>query len=213
MRKPLTDRQRQIYDYLVECLQGGELTPSLREIGEHFEIASTNGVARHLEALKRKGWITWERNKARAIRLSGLSSARVARSAEGLATYTVPLLGQVAAGTGLLAAENREGDVIVDPDLFGGQDSFALRVQGDSMIEAGIHEGDLVIVRPQRTAHNGDVVVALIDGEEATVKEFRDKGRYIELVPHNEAYEPIIIPKDNENLLIVGKVIGLMRRY
>lgn len=213
MRQPLTARQRQIYDFIVERVQSGNLTPSMREIGSNFGIVSTNGVARHLEALQKKGWVELVPGKARAIKLPGLSSARVARAPEGARSFTVPLLGRVAAGTGVLAAENREGDVLVDPDLFGGTDSFALRVQGDSMIEAGIHPGDLVIVRPQRTAHNGDVVVALIDDEDATVKFYHDKGRYLELRPANEAYEPIVIPKDNLNLMILGKVIGLMRRY
>lgn len=213
MRQPLTARQREIYDFLVECVQAGELTPSLREIGAHFQISSTNGVARHLDALRKKGWISWEAGKARAIRIAALSGAQATRMPDFAGTHSIPLLGRVAAGLGLLANENREGDVVVDPDLFGGGDSFALRVQGDSMIEEGIHEGDLVIVRPQRTASNGDIVVALLGGEEATVKYYYDRGKYLELRPANPSYEPIIVPRDAENMLLIGKVIGLMRRY
>lgn len=213
MRQPLTARQREIYEFLVECIQSGELTPSLREIGAHFQISSTNGVARHLDALRKKGWISWEAGKARAIRIVGLTGLRGARLPEDGALHSIPLLGKVAAGLGLLAEENREGDVVVDPDLFGGGDSFALRVQGDSMIEEGIHENDLVIVRPQRIASNGDIVVALLGGEEATVKYYYDRERYIELRPANPSYEPIVVPRDAENFLLIGKVIGLMRRY
>jgi repressor LexA len=211
--QPLTTRQREIYDFLVHCVQTGELTPSLREIGAHFQISSTNGVARHLDALRRKGWITWEAGKARAVRIVALEGVRPTFLPDPSQHMSIPLLGRVAAGLGLLAEENREGDVVVDPDLFGGGDSFALRVQGDSMIEEGIHEGDLVIVRPQRTATNGDIVVALLGGEEATVKFFYDRGRYIELCPANPSFTPIVVPKENENMLLIGKVIGLMRRY
>lgn len=208
-RTPMTARQKEVYDFLVEKAMAGDVTPSLREIGEKFGISSTNGVARHLEALRKKGYITMDPGKARAIRIPGLDLQRT--RAGGVSS--IPLLGKVAAGLGLLADENREGDVVVDPDLFGGSDdSFALRVRGDSMIEAGIHEGDLVIVRPQRHAKSGEVVVAMV-GEEATVKTYVEKRTHIELQPANEAYEPIVIPRDAENFLLLGRVVGLMRRY
>lgn len=211
MRRPLTKRQREIYDYLVRKAKNREVCPSLRELGERFDISSTNGVARHLEAMMKKGWIHVEPGKARSIQIVDIVNERKAKR-KPPPGHKVPLLGQVAAGYGLLADENKEGDVVIDPDLFGDRDAFALRVRGDSMCDAGIHEGDLVLVRPQRYAKTGDIVVAMV-GEEATVKEYVEKKRHIELRPANEAYEPIIIPKDAENFLLIGKLIGLMRRY
>lgn len=210
-RPSLTDRQREIFEFLRARILSGSITPSLREIGARFEIRSTNGVARHLKALEKKGYITTEHGKARTIRIPGISQTQPTTS-ETSAGFAIPLLGKVAAGLGLLADEHREGELVVDPDLFGGSDTFALRVQGDSMIEEGIHAGDLVVVRPQRTARNGEIVVALV-GEEATVKYFHRRTKYVELKPANPAYEPIIIPHDNPDFMILGKVIGLMRRY
>ncbi len=213
MRPQLTARQKQVYDFLVDKARTGDVTPSLREIGLRFRIASTNGVARHLEALRKKGYIQMDRGKARAIRIVDRVKARSARApASEVERRTIPLLGRVAAGLGLLAEENREGDIVIDPDLFGSSDAFALRVKGDSMIEDGIHEGDLVLVQPQRYASNGDVVVALLN-DEATVKRYFARTNHLELRPANPAYQTIVVPKGAENFLLVGKVIGLMRRY
>lgn len=213
MRGQLTSRQKEIYDFLVQKARAGEVTPSIREIGSRFAIASTNGVARHLEALRRKGFITLESGKARTIRVRPLDRlGATPMPAVKTKGRPIPLLGRVAAGTGLLAQENREGEVMVDPQLFGEGEAFALRVTGLSMQDEGIHEGDFVIVRPQRQAVNGELVVALVD-EEATVKRFFDRGSHIELMPSNEAYQPIVVQKPAPGFMLLGKIIGLMRRY
>jgi repressor LexA len=174
----------------------------MREIGEQFGIRSTNGVEGHLAALERSGLIKRERGKSRGI---------VVRSADRLAV-SIPLLGRVAAGLPLLAPENREGEVIVDLSLFSlksGSNVFALKVQGDSMVNAHIMDGDTLLVRAQAAVHDGDIVVALVDGEATVKRFFREKGR-VRLQPENSSMKPILI--DRGDLLIAGKAIGILRR-
>lgn len=202
MKGKTTERQKAIYDFIQETMARRGRPPTLREIGEKFGIRSTNGVEKHLVALERAGHITRERGKSRGIALAPGSRR----------DSTVPLLGRVAAGIPVLSPENREGDVTVDPSLFdirAAQPVFALGVRGDSMIEAHILDGDTVLVREQATAVNGDIVVALVDGE-ATVKRFFLEDERVRLQPENRTMGPLYI--DQGDLHIIGKVVGVMRK-
>jgi repressor LexA len=178
------------------------MPPTLREIGLQFGIVSTNGVEKHLLALERGGHITRERGKSRGISVMGGSRPAAA----------VPLLGRVAAGVPVLAPENREGDVTVDASLFdikASQPVFALGVRGDSMIEAHILDGDTVLVREQSTAVNGDIVVALVEGE-TTVKRFFLENDRVRLQPENRSMAALYLVRGE--LRIIGKVVGVMRK-
>lgn len=202
MAAEATERQQAIYEFIRETTESRGMPPSLREIGLKFGIRSTNGVDKHLAALERAGLITRERGKSRGIVVAG---ARRAGS-------SVPVLGRVAAGMPVLSPENREGECSVDRELFGirqSQNVFALKVKGDSMIEAHILDGDTVLVREQAEAANGDIVVALVDGD-ATVKRFFLEGGRVRLQPENRAMEPIFV--ESGDLRIAGKVVGVMRR-
>jgi repressor LexA len=205
----LTSRQEEILDYLRIALERGGAPPSYREIGERFGIRSTNGVKVLLDALEKKGFIRRLPGRARALELTSLARELWQ---EPQPTRSVPLLGRVAAGEPILAIEHQEDEIQVDPSWLKGENNFALEVRGDSMIEAGILDGDVVLAQLQETAMTGDMVVALIE-DEATVKfYFPEKGR-IRLQPANERYEPIWVNPGQESFRIAGKVVGLMRRY
>jgi repressor LexA len=201
MLKGLTRRQQQILDYIEDQVEAKGYPPSVREIGSAIGLSSSSTVHSHLTALERKGLVKRDPTKPRALLLANRRPARAA------GTVTVPLIGQVAAGSPVLAVENIE-DEVVWPQGLTPEPSFALRVKGDSMIDDGIHDGDIVLVRQQASADNGDTVVALIE-DEATVKRFyKEKGR-ARLEPANPAYQPIY----SSELAIVGKVVGLIRRF
>ena len=199
---PLTDRQKQIYDFLGVSVRENGYAPSIPEIGSKFKITSTRGVFDHLKALEKKGYI--KRVGKRAIEITSSTGRRALPQSKD-----IPIVGQVRAGTPVLAEENIEGYVPVASELARGEDTFALKVKGDSMIEDGILEGDLVIIRRQETAVNGDIVCALI-GNEATLKRFQRKGNQITLKPANPKYEPIIVPKGEFRIL--GKATGVIRK-
>lgn len=199
---PLTDRQKQIYDYLAETILYKGYAPSIPEIGERFNITSTRGVFDHLKALEKKGYI--RRVGKRAIEITTPSGrSALPQSKE------VPIVGSVRAGTPVLAEENIEGYLPVANELARGEETFVLKVKGDSMIADGILEGDLVIIRRQQTAVNGDIVCALIDNE-ATLKRFQRKGNQITLNPANPKYEPIIVSKGEFRIL--GKATAVIRK-
>jgi repressor LexA len=200
--RPLTARQNEILEYLRGEIDRRGLPPTIREIGDEFGIRSTKGVEDHLAALERKGFIRRERGKSRAIEIKNRPDLRGAR--------VVPLIGRIAAGNPVLAVENHEGTFILDEDLVGAGDNFLLRVVGDSMVKAGILDGDLVVVRQQKTARNGEIVAARV-GDEATVKRFQKDGGAVTLVPENDAYEPIVVDPSSEFELL-GKVVGVYRR-
>jgi repressor LexA len=198
----ITERQKEIYEFIRSTIATRGIAPSIREIGERFGIRSTNGVDKHLAALARIGYITRERGTSRGIALPSGTTA----------PGTIPLLGRVAAGRPILSPENREGECSVDLSLFGirsAQHVFALRVAGESMIEAHILDGDTVLVREQQTAGSGDIVVAMVDGE-ATVKRFFVERDRVRLQPENRALAPLFF--DRGDLRILGKVVGVMRR-
>ena len=204
----LTGRQQEIWEFLVEYVDRHGYPPTGREIGEHIGLASPSTVHAHLANLERAGYLRRDPTKPRALELTGLR--REARSAPDTRVQPLPLLGEIAAGAPLLADEQIEEYVPLPEQLVGGAD-FLLRVKGDSMIEAGILDGDLVIVRKTQTATNGDIVVALVGddegADEATVKRyFRESGR-IRLQPENSALEPIY----STHVEVLGKVVGVFR--
>jgi repressor LexA len=203
----LTKRQQMVLDFITQSISDRGYPPTLREIGSHMGIRSTNGVNDHLRALERKGYLTREDMKSRALR-----PVRAA-AGEGDAVVSVPVVGRVAAGRPVLAEENVEDTVVVDRFFLGNQrEVFGLRVRGDSMIDAGLWDGDFIFVRRQMHADKGDIVVALI-GDEATVKYFHPSPEAIRLVAANEAYAPIIIRRDEfRPTQILGVVIGVYRR-
>jgi repressor LexA len=194
----LTDRQRQIYDFIRHNIEALGYPPTVRDIGKEFKIKSPNGVMCHLKALEKKGLILREGFSARAIQLIGYRRT----GAE------LPLLGLVAAGAPLAAAAQE--DRLNFTELFGGDNHFALRVKGRSMIEDHIDDGDYVVIRQQADAKNGERVVAMIDGE-VTLKRFnRDKDE-VRLEPANGNMEPIVVdPKSDARIL--GVLVGVLRK-
>jgi len=210
----LTKRQEQTLDFIRSSIESRGYPPTLREIGEHMGIRSTNGVNDHLRALERKGYLRREDMKSRALKLvedSHPAPARAAGSDDDI--LDIPVVGRVAAGLPLLAEENVVDTVRVDRMLVrGGREVFGLRVTGDSMIEAGIFAGDYIFVRKQSTADRGDVVVALI-GDEATVKHFYPERDYVRFQPANSKMAPILVrASDFKSTMLLGKVVGVYRR-
>ena len=202
MLTPLTDRQKAIYDFLLKSIREQGFAPSIPEIGRRFKIASTNGVSDHLKALEKKGYI--RRVGKRAIEVVNAFGKRVID-----ASREVPVLGRVPAGKPFLSEENTEGFLSIPSDMGSGK-QFALQVQGDSMIGAGIMDGDRVIVKQQTTAENGEIVCALIDGE-ATLKRFYKKDGVVTLKAENDQYAPIVVAEGE--FRIAGKIVGLVRKF
>jgi repressor LexA len=205
MRPPLTARQQQILDYIDHVVRTTGYPPSIRQIGTALEISSTNGVRAHLKALEKKGYIHRSLRVSRGIAM--LDRVKRVVSASAHEAVAVPILGRVTAGMPILAVENHDGHLALDPSLVKGEQVFALRVEGDSMIEAGILDGDYVLVRQQQSASNGDIVVALLEGDEVTVKRFYREADGIRLQPENARLAPLRVP----NASICGKVTGVIR--
>lgn len=208
----LTKRQAQTLGFIRQSIEERGYPPTLREIGSHMGIRSTNGVNDHLRALERKGYLRREDMKSRALKLvEDMVSQHVAPDNDDL--IEVRVLGRVAAGAPLLAEENVVDTVRVDRMLVrGGQDVFGLRVQGDSMIEAGILNGDYIFVKKQSTAERGEIVVALI-GDEATVKYYYPEKDYVRFQPANAQMAPILVrASDFRSTMLLGKVVGVYRR-
>lgn len=212
-RKALTPRQREVFEFIKERIEQTNRPPTLREIGMRFQISSTNGVRSILAALVKKNYIARSPKLSRGIDLPQAPKEPAQAPAADVKVLEIPIVGRVAAGQPILAVENLEGTVVVDRDFLMRQENvFALRVHGDSMIDAGIHHGDLVFARQQNTAERGQIVVALI-GEETTVKYYYPEAGRVRLEPANEAYGPIIVDMDTPDFSILGRIIGVMRRY
>ena len=212
MPVPLTSRQREILDW-IKAFQGREgMPPTVREIGAAFGMRSTGSVRTHLQALRRKGWLGEKRpgrHRGMGVLHSRLRIEKTPPRGGGL--RQVPILGRVAAGPLLLAEENLEGSLSLDPALLPRSgEVFALRVRGDSMVGAGILDGDLALVRRQETAEAGEIVVAMLDGE-ATVKRFRPEGDRIVLEPENPALRPIVVEPGSGEFRILGRLAGVVR--
>jgi len=201
----LTPKQAKILEFIRNFQAKRGSSPTLREIMERFKFKAIATVQDYLSSLERKGYIRREKDKARSITIIGLK--KTLRD-----IVEVPVLGRVAAGKPILAVENIEGYVAIDKAWAKGNNIFALKVEGDSMIQAGILDKDFVIVKKQPTVENREIACVLIDNE-ATVKRFYKKKDHIELKPENPKYQPIIVTKDTAaNILILGKVIGVFRK-
>lgn len=201
----ISDRQRQILELIHETVQRRGYPPSVREIGEAVGLSSPSTVHSHLSALVEGGYLRRDATKPRAIEVIDSGSDGELRRAP---VRDVPLVGRIAAGSPMLAEEDIEEIFPLPTELVGNEPVIMLRVEGDSMINAGIFNGDLVVVRRQPDARNGELVAALINGEEATVKRFRREGDRVLLIAENPAHEPIVLTAGVE---IVGKVVAVLR--
>ncbi len=198
---PLTRRQKEILDFLRDFLKGQGYSPTLEEIAEHFGISSLNAVYKHLRALQERGFIRRLPHQARSIQLLG---------PEGSTAPSLPLLGYVAAGRAVEVIAGSE-EISVPEAFLTRDESYVLKVQGDSMIEEHIQDGDYVIVERREVARNGETVIALIDGEKATLKKFYREGQQIRLQPANPTLDPIYVSE--ARVQVQGVIVGLMRRY
>ncbi|MCL2326799.1 MAG: transcriptional repressor LexA [Proteobacteria bacterium] len=243
MARNLTRRQANVYRYIVDYIEENQYPPTIREIAEAFDIRSTNGVSEHLKALIRKGFLTKDSAKSRALRPlvphedifvtsededdevlgTTVEAAVTSPSARGqrveesecLRVRPIPVLGRIAAGNPILAEEHIEETLLLDAGIFcRGQDGvYALRVRGTSMIGDGIMPGDIVFIRPQETAENGELIAALVDGS-ATVKRYEKRQGVIYLIPSNPQMEPIVIhPGEVDEFRILGAIRGVLRQY
>ena len=216
--RPLTHRQRQVLDFIRDRVRDTHCPPTVREICDHFDIRSTNGVRVILEALEKKGHLKRSPRLSRGLSVVETPEDRQLPSSEPLSAreeseenlLRIPLLGKVAAGAPILAQENREDTIVVPREMLSVSSAFALRVQGESMREAGILDGDIVFAHPQSEAQVGETVVALL-GEEATVKDYYPERHRIRLQPRNAAMEPIWVSSRSPEFRILGKVVGVFR--
>jgi repressor LexA len=207
MSETLTERQRQILHVIEKSMQERGYPPSVREIGEAVGLNSPSTVHNHLATLQKMGFLRRDPTKPRAIEVRFDTNSEVAM--ERRPSRHVPLIGDVAAGTNVLAQQNVEDLIPLPTDFTGEGELFMLRVRGDSMIDAGILDGDFVVARQQNVADNGDIVVAGIPGEEATVKTFKKSGAKITLIPANSSMEPMVFGADE--VTVFGKVVTVMR--
>jgi repressor LexA len=202
----LSKRQQEILEYIKDEVNKRGYPPSVREIGEAVGLASSSTVHGHLSRLEKKGYIRRDPTKPRAIEILGEEDQFSARQ-EAAGSISVPIIGKVTAGQPITAIENVDEYFPLPDSLVGNDKVFILVVQGDSMIDAGIFDGDKVIVRSQNTASNGEIVVAMTEEDEATVKRFYKEKDHFRLQPENEALEPILL----QHVTILGKVIGVFR--
>jgi repressor LexA len=231
----LTRKQYELLRFIHERLKESGVPPSFDEMKDALDLRSKSGIHRLITALEERGFIRRLKNRARALEVirlpetvaagvtarargfspnvieGSLGRVRTASEDEGGRPVAIPVMGRIAAGTPVAAIQNRSHTVHVPPDILSTGEHFGLEVRGDSMIEAGIFEGDLVILRKADTAETGDIVVALIDDEEATLKRLRKKGASIALEAANPAYETRIFGPDR--VRIQGKLVGLYRKY
>lgn len=212
-KRDLTKRQRQVLDFIRSWVAANPYPPTVREIGQGLSLSSPSTVQAHLKQLESKGYIKRGGSKSRSIELIDPEDGQTTSTAFGSSgdeydngVVSLPLVGRVAAGQPILAEQNIEESIPLPVNLVGDSASFILKVRGDSMIDAGIFDGDYVVVREQRSADNGDIVVALIE-DGATVKAFyKEEGR-IRLQPRNESMEPIYA----RDVTVLGKVVALVR--
>jgi len=229
----LTAKQKELLMFIHERIQDCGVPPSFDEMKEALDLRSKSGIHRLITALEERGFIRRLPHRARALEVIKLpdvamrgrgdgnvlspsafkaaQSGAVGQSGAETAAASVPMMGRIAAGVPISAIENHNGDVECPPDLLGRGEHFALEVAGDSMIEAGIHDGDTVIIKRTDTANNGDIIVALVEKEEATLKRLRKSGGKVLLEAANPAYETRAFGPDQVD--VQGKLVGLIRRY
>jgi repressor LexA len=205
MKNELTERQKEVFEFLKDFLRERGFPPTLREIASHFGLGGPKAPQKTLNILERKGYIRRVPGGSRAIEILSYPQFSLTH------ILSVPIVGRVQAGEPLLAIENIEGYINLDRSLVSSGDVFLLRVQGDSMIEAHIQDGDFALVKPQPNAENGEIVVALIE-DEATIKRIFKKRDLIRLEPANPKMEPIVVKKGEKKITIVGKVVGIFRK-
>jgi repressor LexA len=205
MKNDLTIKQKKVLHFLKSCLQVKGFPPTLREIASHFGLRGPKAPQKTLQILEKKGYIRRVPGGSRAIEM--LLPPLVHKSQ----ILSLPIVGRVRAGEPILAIENIEGYINLDPSLISSDDVFLLRVQGDSMVDAHIQNGDFALVKPQPNAENGEIVVALVD-DEATIKRIFKKRDLIRLEPANPHMEPIVVRKGERRVTIVGKVVGIFRK-
>jgi len=205
----LTKRQRELLNFIEAEVAGRGIPPTVREIGRRFGISSPNGVLCHLKTLEEKGYLKKEPGVSRGIKLvTGISAAGEC------VNNTYPLIGEVAAGLPALAVQSEGESLTLDEAAGARPGDFLLKVKGDSMAGAGINPGDLAVVRPVQELINGEIAVVMVGEEEATVKRYhKEKYGLIRLVPENPAYQPALIDPKKTSVTIVGKVVGVVRRY
>ncbi len=205
-KKDLSPTQERVFSFLKNYLGDRGFPPTLREIASHFGLKGPKAPQKTLNILERKGYIRKIPGGSRAIEILGpppIHSAQI---------LSIPIIGRVQAGEPVLAVENIEGYIHFDRNLVGSGDVFLLRVQGDSMIDAHIQDGDFALVKPQPNAENGEIVVVLVE-DEATIKRIFQNRDLIRLEPANPKMEPIIVKKDEKKVTLVGKVIGIFRKF
>lgn len=203
--KDLTPEQNRIFAFLVDCVKRLGAPPTIREIAVKFGYRSINNVRQHLRLIARKGYIRLQPGRARGIEIAMAMARETGRLIQ------VPLVGAVPAGRPVTAVENIQDYVTLDQNMFRGDGLFTLRVKGDSMRGAGVLDGDIAIVRQQASVSDGDIVVVRID-DDATLKRYFHRGDHIVLHPENEKYEDIVVRSDRE-IAIVGKMVGVIRKY
>ncbi|MFH0996876.1 MAG: transcriptional repressor LexA [Pseudomonadota bacterium] len=201
----LTQRQQQVLDFIVRCIETNGAPPTLREISAHIGTRGTVTALHHIEAIEKKGYLRRREGSARGIVLTG-------KAARSEALVSLPIVGTVSAGLPQPAVESIEGYCAISPEWVKGDGCFFLKVRGESMIEAHILDGDLALIRPQPTAENGEIVVALID-DAATLKRFYHEGDHIRLQPENRRMKPILIRESDAETVIIGKLLKTIRSY
>jgi len=201
MAKDLTDKQQLILDFIKEAINDSGFPPTVREIGDRFGI-TVKGAYDHMKAIEKKGFIKTEHNKSRAI---AIVDDGIEIRSTGI---SIPLLGRIAAGSPILAEENIEDYLSFPQEMFSKGEYFALTVKGDSMIEGGIFDGDIAVIKKQNTAENGEIVAALLD-DEATLKVLQKTSNSLKLMPRNSAYKPI----ECTDVEIMGKLAAIFRSY
>ncbi|MFC1834490.1 transcriptional repressor LexA [Thermodesulfobacteriota bacterium] len=206
----ITDRRKEILGFIAAFQAQEGLPPSIRETCKHFGLNSAGSMSKHLKALGKEGLLENVPGKSRAWKLTEKGWNFIGRPR----SPHIPMVGQIAAGTPILAEENREDDLPVDPSLFGSGEAFALRVKGDSMQDAQIRDGDLAVIQPRQDAQSGAIVAVMVEGteQEATLKTLRRRRGRVELHPENEDYDPMIFRgKEMSRVRILGELIGVIR--
>lgn len=203
VKTKLTDKQRQVLEFIKKKISTHGSSPTIREIGKFMKISSTNGVRLHIQALIKKGYLKKTKFIARGLEVTDMVMSEIRK---------LPLVGTVPAGMPIDAIENIEGEYAFDTSFLPKGDSFSLKISGDSMKDAGIFNNDIVLVQKQQVARKGEIIVAII-GDEATVKRYLPEGNRIVLKPENDNYESIIVDKRSPDFRIAGKVVGLIRKF
>ena len=206
--KQLTSRQKEILTFISDHIDSAGFPPTRNDISKHFGFRSPNAAESHLRALEHKGVIRIEAGRSRGITLTPLSFSNL--PASNSLRMPLPLVGRVAAGSPILAQENIEHEYRVDPLLFSSRPHYLLRVEGNSMLNAGILDGDLLAVHRTPEAQNGQIVVARLD-DEVTVKRFKRRGHRVSLLPENPEFQPILVDLRRQELVIEGRAVGVIR--